>query len=333
MAPLDDLRNGFKKFREKKYAIYVGLALAFVVSTLLLIYAAYLLCFGVLLVALAGYYIPYFFGMRSKKQLAVWGLVLILLLSIPYTVTIVNNQLSSETQTISTTDGRMINGKVTPFTGDQNTVYNYSVLVTDPGLSDVRVIILDTWAGTQELNTTMTGQPAAGGTLYTFETTLQNRTEWGYYFIAFDGERFIATSTSNYGPIMVSQTDMFVHWLPFMVLSLFIQVGLLYFLLLALGYWTDRSRAKLAEAKKQQQQPNVTLPPAPGTEEKFVCSECGAEVPVGAEQCAQCGERFDDSEEPTKPPAEKGKMECSDCGATVDEDAQSCWNCGKEFED
>lgn len=329
---LDGLRDGFAKIRTMRYAIILGLVLTFVVCTILLLYASYLLCFGILLVALAGYYIPYLFGLRSKKKLAVWGIVLILLLSIPYTINVVNGQNSSEFKTLGTVDGSMVNGTVTPFRGDSSTVHRYSILVTDSSYSEIRVIIYDSWAGHEERNTTMTGTAANGGTLYTYETTLQNRTEYGYWFLAYDGQKWVSTSASNYGPMHVSDVDLFVHWLPLLVLSLFIQVGLLYFLLLALGYWTDRSKAKIAEARKQKGTSVILPPAASGTEEKFICSECGAEVPGGADKCPQCGERFDEGEEQNKPSGVKEKVECSDCGAAVDEDALSCWNCGKEFE-
>lgn len=106
-------------------------------------------------------------------------------------------------------------------------------------------------------------------------------------------------------------------------MSIFIQVGLLFFLLLVLNWVTDRSKGKMAEAQKaQENKAEERKAETKGGKEKFVCSECGAEVPVDAKTCPQCGEKFDDD----------GEYVCTECGAKVKESDKKCWNCGKEFE-
>ncbi len=333
MSTQDDLKSRFLRFRENKYAIYIGLALTFIVCSLLLVYSSYLLCFGLLLVALAGYYIPYYFGMRSRKKLAVWGIILILLLAFPYAFSLVEGQKASANNPLSSNDGTLINGTVDPFNGDANTVHTFTVLVTNASYSDVRVVIFDALTGTLVSNNTMTGSEATGGTLFTFSGTLQNRTAYYYYFTANSGDGWITTKTANYGPFHLSDAELYAQLLPRLILALFLEVGLLYFLLLILSWWTDKSKARLAEAQKKR----GTSLPAPGkegTEEKFICSECGAEVPSSASKCPQCGEKFDESkDEPAAPVKKKDEFVCTECGATVDEKAKTCWNCGKEFED
>jgi ribosomal protein L40E len=331
MSTQDDLKSRFVRFREQKYAMFIGLALAFVVCSLLLVFSPYLLCFGLLLVALAGYYIPYFFGLRDRKKLAIWGIVLILLLSIPYSISMVEGQKASANNLLRTSDGAMTNGTVEPFKGDSSTVHEVSELVTDQDYSDVRVIVYDVWTGITIYNRSMVPTNNSDGTLYTFTTTLQNRTEYGYWFIADDGDRYVTTSNMNYGPMHVTD-GVYAHWMPLLVLALFIEVGLLYFLLLILGWWTDKSKARLAEMQKQRAGSAPSLSKE-GQEEKFICSECGAEVPASAGRCPQCGESFDEEERPTPPVKEKEEFVCTECGATVDEKAKTCWNCGKEFED
>lgn len=335
MSALDDLKGRFLKFRTNKYAIYVGLALTFVVCALLLIYSSYLLCFGLLLVAVAGYYIPVLFGMKSKKKLAVWGIVLIILLAVPYTLTTINMQKSAESVKIGTADGSMTNGTVTPFYGDASTVHVFSVEVSNDTYTDVRVIVYDVQTSAVDINATMV-RSGDGSTLYTYTTSpdqLVNRTTYGYWFAANTADGYKTTSTSNYGPIHADDTALFIHWFPLIIFVLLIEVGVLYFLLLLMGFWMDRTRARQAELRKQQGT-KVTLPPAKeGTEEKFICSECGAEVPSSAERCPQCGERFDEAkDEPKKPREKKDEFVCTECGAAVDENAKTCWNCGKEFE-
>jgi ribosomal protein L40E len=329
MSALDDLKGRFLKFRSNKYAIYVGLALTFVVCTLLLLISPYLLCFGLLLVAVAGYYIPVLFGMRSKKKLAVWGLVLIILMAVPYTIVTIGDQKSGETVKIGTADGSMTNGTVTPFYGDASTVHVFSVEVTNESYSNVRVIVYDVQRGSFEVNATM---ETTDGKLYTYATTLENRSSYGYWFGAEAPDGYKTTSTINSGPMHADDTDLFIYWFPLVILVLIIEVGVLYFLLLAMSFWMDRTRQRQAEMMKQRG-PNVTLPPAKGgKEEKFICSECGAEVPSSADRCPQCGERFEEATEEVRPKQKKDEFVCTECGATVDEKAKTCWNCGKEFE-
>ncbi len=334
MSTLDDLKDRFLKFRANKYAIYIGLVLTFLVCTLLLLYSSYLLCFGLLLVALAGYYIPVAFGMRSKKKLAVWGVALVILLAVPYTLVTIGNEKHSENLRIGTADGSMVNGTVTPFYGNASTVHVFSIEVTNSTYTNVRVVVYDVQSNTVVLNETMT--KASSGDLYTYTTNtsdLVNRTSYGYWFAADTNDGYRTTSSSNYGPLHIDDTGLFIYWFPLILLVLLIEVGVLYFLLLAMGYWMDRTKARTADIRKQREA-NVVLPPAKGgMEEKFVCSECGAEVPASADRCPQCGERFDeDKENPKKPKGKKDEFVCTECGATVDEKAKTCWNCGKEFE-
>lgn len=234
----------------------------------------------------------------------------------------------------------MIDGTVSPFNGNSATNHTFSVLVTDQNITEVNVVIVDVWTSTTIYNRTMTGTNVTDGRLFTFYADPQsntglNNSEFGYWFTANNGQKWIVTD-SNYGPIHVSDTDLYAHWLPTLMLALFIQVGVLYYLLLALSFMSDRSKAKVKEMEKQYGAKGGKLPPSKdGKDEKFVCSECGADVPSSAAKCPQCGERFDEAGKVEEAkPVDKGKEEfvCTDCGAKVDEKAKTCWNCGKEFE-
>jgi ribosomal protein L40E len=218
---------------------------------------------------------------------------------------------------------------VTPFKGDASTVHVFSVEVTNSSYADVRVVVYDVKTSSEVVNATM--ESAQNGTLYTYTTTLVNETSYGYWFAATTPDGYKTTSTSNYGPLHVDDTALFIYWFPLILLVLFVEVGVLYFLLLAMSFWMDRTKARQADARKKEM-PNVTLPPAKGgKEEKFICSECGAEVPSSADRCPQCGERFDEAKDEPKRP-KKDEFVCTECGAAVDEKALTCWNCGKEFE-
>ncbi len=325
---MDDLKGRFLKFRSNRYAIYVGLVLTFFVCTLLLLYSSYLICFGLLLVALAGYYIPVLFGMRSRKKLAAWGLILVVLLSVPYTMATIEQQKSAENIRIGTADGSMVNGTVTPFYGNASTVHVFSIEVTNSSYTDVRVLVYDIRTYSMDVNATM--EPSQNGTLFTYSTMLKNQTNYGYRFEANTSEGMKATRTDNFGPMHMNDAEMYGYLFPLILVVVLIEVGVLYFLLLIMGFWMERTKVKVAEAQKQR--PNVTLPPGKGgKEERFVCSECGAEVSDSADRCPQCGERFDEPKDETKRP-KKDEFVCTECGATVDENALTCWNCGKEFE-
>jgi ribosomal protein L40E len=280
--------------------------------------------------------------MKSKKKLAAWGVILIVLLSIPFSVMIIGEQKGSENVKLSTSDGAMVDGTVSPFYGSAGTNHTFSILVKDQNYTQVNVVIVDVWSSTTVYNRSMTSTDTADGRLFTFYADPQagtglNTSEFGYWFTADTGQKWVVTSGSNYGPIHVSDGDLYAHWLPILLFALFIQVGVLYFLLILLSYMSERSKAKVAQMEKEYGAKGKLPPTKDGKEEKFVCSECGADVPASADKCPQCGERFDDAKgaEDAKPQtAEKGKDEfvCTDCGAKVDESAKTCWNCGKEFE-
>jgi ribosomal protein L40E len=99
-----------------------------------------------------------------------------------------------------------------------------------------------------------------------------------------------------------------------------LQIGLLFYLLLVLTWWMDRSKAKMAEfdrARKQEKKGDD----GQKVVDKFVCSECGADVPSEANQCPRCGEKFESAVE----------RECAFCKAKVLDTDVKCWNCGKEL--
>ena len=331
MSSQDELKERFLKFREKKYALPLGLTLAILVG-LLLIPILGALCFGTLLIALAGFYIPYYFGLKDRRKLAAWGLIFVLVLGIFYTFFVGVGQINAmEGLQLESSDGLLVNGTVEPYRGEASTVHTFYVTVTDPAASEysVRVIINDQYSNQQVGNYSMSSAgPVAEGERYSFSTELANRSVYSYQF-ATDANGTWVNTFPSFGPLHQSDADMFIHYLPLYSFALLIQVGLLFYLLLAFNWYSERSRKRMEEVMRQRQQLQGTAVGSPETVEKFVCSECGADVPANAQRCPQCGESFED--EPQS--GGKEKFECSECGATVDEGATSCWKCGKEFEE
>jgi len=330
MSYQDDVKERFLKFREKKYAIPVGLALALLLGILFVPFLG-AICFGALIIAIIGFYVPYYFGLKDRRKLAVWGLVFVMVLAVFFTWLVgVNNVNAMEGVRLESSDGLLVDGTLEPYRGGADTVHNFQVTVTAPSTGDYNVnVIIHDWYTRQVIgNYTMSSAGlTADGERFEFATTLTEQSVFTYRFATNASGAWVHTFES-YGPVHQSDVDRFTTLLPAYMIALLVQIGLLFYLLLAFSWFSQRSRDRMEEVMKERQQM------AQGNdvgkqEESFVCSECGSDVPASAGRCPQCGESF---EEDTQG-AEKGKYECSECGATVDEGARSCWNCGKEFEE
>ena len=121
------------------------------------------------------------------------------------------------------------------------------------------------------------------------------------------------------GPIAMSMDAVLYSYLYYGIIFIgLFQIGLLFYLLLVLTWWMDRSKAKMAEfdkARKQEKKGDD----GQKVVDKFICSECGADVPMDAKECPRCGEKFEEAVE----------RECPFCKAKVLESDVKCWNCGK----
>jgi ribosomal protein L40E len=78
----------------------------------------------------------------------------------------------------------------------------------------------------------------------------------------------------------------------------------------------DRSKNKIFEMEQKRAQTKERMV----RDEKFVCSECGAEVPADADKCPGCGEKFDDED-----------LKCPQCSAKLLKTDTKCWNCGRKL--
>jgi RNA polymerase subunit RPABC4/transcription elongation factor Spt4 len=333
MSSPDDLKSRFNRFREKKYALPLALLLTFIVCSVLLMYSAKL-CFGYLLVAVVAYYLPYYFGLKDRRKLAVFGAVLMVAIAIPFGLMIASDYQGFEGSTVSTDDRSMFDGGVTPFSDVDGRTHNYTVTVSDPAITNVSVAINDWWTNTNinspNFNYTMTQYvDVEGGRQFYLEVQLPEQSMYAFHFSALNGTEWIRTDVTV-GPIDMPSGDFYTKIITGTILSTFMTVGILFYLLLVLTWFADRSRKKAIEMQK-----NMNFPPAGDqkSKEKFICSECRAEVPADAKTCPQCGERFDDEPEAPAAAAKEDEYYCTDCGATVQESDTVCPNCGKKFED
>jgi len=330
----ENLKKSFDEFRKKKYAIWVGMALTTIICIILLTTLLAYFCFMALAIALLAYGIPYFFGLRSKKKLAIFGLVLFLILGIALGTSSYMRYDGHPGDVVSSQDNVMVNGTVTPYRGTSLTTYQFSVeLVGGTPSSQVRVNITDLMSTLPSLNLSMTPQsPVSGGYRYVANTTVWEGL-FAYNFLVYNGT-WTATSY-GYGPLSMETGRFFTQLLSSGIMGVFLNIAILFFLFLILSWWMEAfkvRREKLQkEAAEKKSKDGKTAeegkgePAKPGkgkTVEKFVCSECGADVPADAKKCPQCGEPFEE---------DKGEYICTECGAKVKESDAKCWNCGKEL--
>jgi len=336
MASAGNFKKMFDDFRKKKYAIPIGLVITVLVATLLIVFLWYE-CFSLILIAILAYAIPYYFGMKNRKKLAVFGVGLFLFLGLIFTVSSFYAFKNLEGSTISSDNNILINGTVSPYQAGPSTVYTFSVvLMGDNGSGLVWVNITNAWPGNvDDINNTMNPlRPTPGGYVFVLNRTLPEGI-YQYHFVAKNDSNYVRTSTWAIGPLSVSDEVLFQQLLYNRMLAVWLQVATLFYMVLALTWWMDSSKKRSEELRKRLGEDKKTKPvtkPQKGKEsktedkkktvEKLVCSECGAEVPTDARKCPQCGEPFE----------EENELICTECGAKVKESDKKCWNCGKEFE-
>ncbi|NLI73452.1 MAG: hypothetical protein GX369_01590 [Euryarchaeota archaeon] len=317
------------KFREKKYAMPIGLVLAIILGIILTPFLG-VICFAPLLVALIGFYIPYYFGLKDRRKLAVWGLAFVLILSIPFTLSVISQIDASENNMLHTPDNELYNGTVTPFRGSPGDTHEFSIMGTSEVVNNsVKVIITNALNG-QKVNefTMIASGEMSGDQEFTYRAEFDDNALYSYQFTATVDGKPIETGR-NLGPVYNSNTDIFIAYWPTVIFALLIQVGLLFYFLLAFNWYSERSRARMEDMIKQRQLSQDAFPDKIDAGEELTCSKCGANVSEDTSRCSQCGERFGDE----LSHLDENEFECSECGATVVGDAKRCWKCGVEFEE
>ena len=109
-------KESFNNFRKQKYAVPAGLALTVLLTLALTLYAISI-CFIPMLIALVAYGIPYYFGLKSRKKLAVFGTILILFLGIVFGLNIFYYIQGYDGSVIHSENNELIAGQVSPVKG------------------------------------------------------------------------------------------------------------------------------------------------------------------------------------------------------------------------
>lgn len=313
-------KESFNNFRKQKYAIPVALGLTVLLTLALTLYAISL-CFIPMLIALIAYGIPYYSGLKSRKKLAVFGTALILFLGIVFGLNIFYYIQGFNGQVIHSENNELIAGQVAPVKGLPGDSFNFTVEVVNGSNTSIVYLLAVNGASTATLNYSMS-YVGMDGSNAIFSKTLDNLTE-GIYQFQYQGlipGGYVLTD-AGLGPIAMTSDAVLYSYLYYGIVFIGIfQIGLLFYLLLVLTWWMDRSKAKMAEfdkARKQEKKGDD----GQKVIDKFICSECGADVPLDAKECPRCGEKFEEAVE----------RECSFCKAKVLESDVKCWNCGKNL--
>ena len=313
-------KESFNSFKKQKYAVPMGLALTVLLTLALTLYAISL-CFVPMLIALVAYGIPYYFGLKSRKKLAVFGTVLIVLLGVVFGLNIYYYIQGYSGEITHSQNNELIAGQVTPLKGLPTDSYNFTVEVVNGTSVSIVYLLAINGASTTTLNYSMT-YAGMDGSNAIFSKTLGNLSE-GIYQFQYQGLIPGGNVLTNaaLGPIAMSMDGVLQSYLYYGVVFIgLFQIGLLFYLLLVLTWWMDRSKAKMAEFDKARKQEKKGED-GQKVVDKFICSECGSDVPIDAKECPRCGEKFEESVE----------RECPYCKAKVLESDVKCWNCGKDL--
>ncbi|MDD1746641.1 MAG: zinc ribbon domain-containing protein [Methanomassiliicoccales archaeon] len=309
----------WQQFRKSKMGLVFGMVLTALLSFVLLLYGGFLFCLPTILVAVIMYFIPRYFGLVGKKKLVVFGLVLMLFLGLAsgYTVYLVVKDI--QPSPVSSGD-ILTQGLVTPFRGGEAQSFNFTVDVKGASASSQVWVNLYDYFNTNDLRRiNLTHSFSNGdGTLTFYQETQLPRSIYRHNFHFNQSATTEVVTNTGWGPFMITDTELLTQELYYNTLYVFLNVGLWFAFVIMATWWMDSSKKKMEAAQKLKKEAEVAK-----TQEKFVCSECGADVPVDAKECPQCGEKFEDEG--------GGPEKCPACGKEVAPGATSCWNCGKEL--
>lgn len=214
-------------------------------------------------------------------------------------------------------DGKLIDGKVSPFRGTTNTNFVFTVTVSvqsNASLIDAYVIVYDLFLE-HPLNLTMNlVSNDTDGNTWNYSVTTTLVTPVNSYMFAADIDGIWVNSHWSDGPVSSDGLTVFGTlawaWLVQIFGFCFMQlVVMILFLRMSSKSRDTRDRMmkdyqkkKMASAGAVEKEEAGGTTKTAGTEDTFVCSECGAEVKASAKYCPSCGEPFEEDE------AEKPKI-------------------------
>lgn len=308
----------WQEFRKSKMGLVFGMVLTALISYVLLLYGGFLFCLPTILTAVVMYFVPRYFGLLSRKKLVVFGLTLMLVLGLASGYTVYLFVKDIQPAPVSS-DDILTNGMVTPFRGGESQSFNFTVIVRGASAdSHVWANLYDYFNTNDIKQINLTHSYSNGdGTMTFYQEVKLQKSVYRHNFNFNQSAESQITTNLGWGPYMITDSELLYRELYYNTLYVFLNVGLWFAFVILASWWMESSKKKVEAAQKQKKEAEVKA-----SGEKFVCSECGADVPVNAKECPQCGEKFDD---------EGGPEKCPSCGKEVAPGATNCWNCGKEL--
>jgi ribosomal protein L40E len=316
------LNELFQKFLKTPLVIPVAIALATLVYAGVLMYLGSF-CLNGLIAPLFLLGILWKFNIKKIKPLLIAGAIATLFFTAAWVALSTDFYMSAEPAIGRSDNSILANGTVTPFSGEDTTLYTFSVEIHLPKgtttVSNVSVSILSLrFPSGVFSNQTMTldsHDSATNISYYSYSSTISEPVSQFIFWAKVNGTWEAATDHRAdgeyplWGPVQDDPWAIAATLLPLGLLNVYGTSFIVYALLVFMVWWTRRAREmrvkayERAVAEKDQETSDVkkvdakvpSLAKAMGMESEgsFVCSECGADVPAEATVCPKCGEKFD----------------------------------------
>lgn len=256
-------------------------------------------CFIILMIPFTMFIVPYWFGERNPKALALAGVIVIVALGLISGIFWAHYTFNQEPMVLGSGGAQPLlsEGKVLPFRGGPGVSFNYTVMYTNLSNSlpiqvtvNVSTITLEKRDSDSFLMHQVypSDNNTSDGKEYYYAITSADLSEGIHIFhFAVEASQGVWTETSTgAGPISSPFTVFLGFFLVYSFLNM-IFMGALFYLFLMLFWWTRRAKVKRREwevALKEKQ-------------EEYTCTNCGADVAFDAVKCPKCGAEFEKEEE------------------------------------
>lgn len=265
----------------------------------------------------------WYFGIRRGRFLLLFGLVSLLLFTLPFTALVTASYRAIEPEEARSLDGVLFNGTVTPFTGPKDATYTYRI-DAQPGanVSEAFVNVSRGIVPSEPVQLRLEKQgeidPVTNATIWLTNTS-QVEVINAYKFVARINGSWVEAGGGGSltqvawltGPVNDDGWTIAAAFFPFAVAYVPFSVGLPFFVLVGLIWWLRRMRrAREVQYAKARGKPvpsggHATKEPdirataeqarkeGVPVQEGYFCTECGADVPADATSCPNCGEKFE----------------------------------------
>lgn len=359
-----DANEMLANLRKSKYAWAVYIPIAVLLNVASTLSGS---CLASVMVGIGTFGVPFLLGAKSLGTLLKMGTLILIVSGLVfgalYTYFLYEQVFVFEERELKGTD--LEGGAVSPYLGDEDTIYNFTVTYTGTENPD-NITVFANITELGSLDESSLPLMNSGNIFYN-ETTLTANVHM-YYFSWHSNTTGGWNRTEGFGigPVAAPYSDMLMLQMFQGMIIMFIPGGLFFYMIVML--YNSRKKAQAEQKKLLEEEKGWTSKDGEekegeekegeaGEEEEkegeekegekeeetvevigeFECTECGADVPGDADVCPSCGESFEEEEEKKEEPEKKeespDEFECTECGADVPGDADVCPSCGESFDD